>query len=171
MNTLQLPTPSLVAIATGVVGSAWVSGGMASLSLFAIPAALASPETAARAWGVIFNRGIAVLPPLAVASAVGYLYAAYRTRQDGGIWKGFAVAAALTVGIVPYTMIFLNGINYVLLDFLKGTKVLEQGDVLRLVGRWGVLNLGRCLFPLAGAIAGAITYRGNVSIASVKKQL
>ncbi|KAJ4261549.1 hypothetical protein NW762_006977 [Fusarium torreyae] len=151
---IALPLPSLVAIATGIAGSAWASGAIAALSLVGVPGALAAPSTSATVWQELFNRGIAIMPKFAVTTAVAYLYAAYAANQDGRGWKGLAAGAVLTVAIVPYTLVFMQPTNELLFKAAAGTLGASQDDVAKLIGRWGVLNLVRSLLPLAGTIAG-----------------
>ncbi|KAF4955002.1 hypothetical protein FSARC_11960 [Fusarium sarcochroum] len=151
---LSLPLPSFLATATGIAGSAWASGAIAALSLAGIPAALSAPSTSATVWQEIFNRGFAIMPKFAATTAVAYLYAAYAANQDGRSWKGLAAGALLTVAIVPYTVVFMSSTNELLFKAAAGTLGASQDDVAKLIGRWGVLNLVRSLFPLAGTIAG-----------------
>lgn len=102
------------------------------------------------------------MPKVAVTVGAAYLYAAYDARKKTGIWKGFAVAAALVVSIVPYTFAAMTSTNAALHAIAGGSAVASQGEVAKLIGRWGVLNLGRSLLPLAGAIAGGVTFLGNL---------
>ncbi|KAH7133290.1 hypothetical protein B0J13DRAFT_610383 [Dactylonectria estremocensis] len=158
---MSLPTPSLLAVATGVVGSAWASGAIASMSLAGIPAALVA-SSPATVWAEIFARGIALMPKVAVTTAGAFLYAAYDTRRRRGNWLGFVAGGVLTVAIVPYTLAFMAGTNDLLHGAAKGVSALGEEEVRKLVGRWGVLNLGRSLLPLTGAAAGLITLIQNV---------
>ncbi|CAM1510150.1 Fc.00g004850.m01.CDS01 [Cosmosporella sp. VM-42] len=164
IHTIQttFPTPSLLAVATGVIGSAWTSGAIASISLVGIPAALKAPSTSAVVWAELYGQGVSIMPKIAVTVGGAYLYAAWERRQRGGIWKGFAVAAALVVGIVPYTLLTMVPTNDALHAIADGTRSAAQGEASMLIGRWGVLNLGRCLLPLAGAVAGFVTFLGNL---------
>ncbi|KAK7420169.1 hypothetical protein QQZ08_010525 [Neonectria magnoliae] len=159
---VQLPTPSLLAVATGIVGSAWSSGAIASISIVGIPAALIAPSAPAVIWAEFFARGVALMPKIAVTTAGAYLYAAYDTRQRGGNWKGFVVGAALAVAIVPYTLVFMAGTNDLLHAAAKDMGAFSQEEVKKLVGRWGVLNLGRSVLPLVGAGVGLATVLQNV---------
>ncbi|RSM10222.1 hypothetical protein CDV31_007298 [Fusarium ambrosium] len=149
---MHFPVPSLLATATGLTGSAWTSGAIASLSLVGIPAALSAPSTSATVWASIFNHGVAIMPKFAVTTALAYLYAAYDARQNGHSWKGFVSGAVLTVAIVPYTIVFMSSTNELLHGAAKGTLQATNEEVAKLIGRWGVLNLGRSLLPLAGTV-------------------
>ncbi|KAJ4134709.1 hypothetical protein NW768_004307 [Fusarium equiseti] len=153
-----MPLPSLLATATGITGSAWASGFIISLSLAGVPAALQlQAPSSATVWQELFNRGFALMPKFAITTSVAYLYAIYAARQEGRSWKGLAIASALTVSIVPFTLIFMVPTNDLLMEAAAGTLEASQEDVAKLIGRWGVLNLVRSLLPLAGAVAGFST--------------
>ncbi|SPJ79551.1 uncharacterized protein FTOL_07942 [Fusarium torulosum] len=155
---VSLPLPSLLATATGITGSAWASGCIASISLTGIPAALQlSAPTSATVWQEFFNRGIALMPKVAVTTALAYAYASYSAHREGRKWKGLAAGGALTVAIVPFTLIFMSSTNGLLFKAAAGTLEASQEDVATLIGRWGVLNLVRSLLPLAGTIVGLST--------------
>ncbi|KAF7543828.1 hypothetical protein G7Z17_g10429 [Cylindrodendrum hubeiense] len=159
---MQLPTLSLLAVATGVVSSAWSSGTIASISLVGVPAALTASSSPATLWAAFFARGVALMPKVAVTTAATFLYGAYDTRQRGGNWKGFVGAAVLTVAIVPYTLAFMAGTNDLLHGAARGASAFSEGEVKRLIAKWGALNLGRSLLPLAGAGVGLVTLLQNV---------
>ncbi|RGP79853.1 hypothetical protein FLONG3_2033 [Fusarium longipes] len=152
---LSLPLPSLLATATGITCSAWASGFIASLSLAGVPAALQLPApSSATAWQGLFNRGFALMPKFVVTTTAAYFYAAYTAQKRGHSWKSLVAGAVLTVSIVPFTLIFMESTNELLLKAAAGTLEASQEDVAKLIGRWGVLNLVRSLLPLAGAAVG-----------------
>jgi hypothetical protein len=97
------------------------------------------------------------MPKFAVTTTAAYLYAAYTAQNQGRSWKGLAAGAALTVSIVPFTILFMKSTNELLVKAAAGTLEASQEDVAKLIGRWGVLNLVRSLLPLAGAAAGFST--------------
>ncbi|KAI5458080.1 hypothetical protein BGZ63DRAFT_363440 [Mariannaea sp. PMI_226] len=159
---MQLTTPTLLAIATGIVGSAWSSGSIASISLIGVPGALLAPSSAAATiWAEFFARGIALMPKIAATAAVSYLYAAYDARSRGDSWKGFVAGAVLTISIVPYTQIFMSGTNALLHAAANGTSSAGVDEVRSLIGKWASLNLGRSLLPLAGAGLGLVALLQN----------
>ena len=102
------------------------------------------------------------MPKFAGGVAAAYLYTAYETRRRGGIWKGFAVAAALSMAIVPYTLLFMSPTNNALHAIAGGAHIVAESEVTDLINKWGVLNLVRSLFPLAGGVAGIVTFLGNL---------
>lgn len=132
------------------------------MSIASIPAAKLFPQTSAQTWAEVFNRGIALMPKVAVTVALAYGYAAYDTRRKGGNWTGFAAAALLVVAIVPFTIVFMGSTNDALHSVAKGASTLSGAQVSGLLDKWGALNLARSLFPLAGAATGLIAFLGNV---------
>jgi hypothetical protein len=73
----------------------------------------------------------------------------------------------LVVGIVPYTLLFMNGTNNKLLEKAKEVEVLAKGDEYveskgdgsahQLVDWWGLLNLGRGVMLAVGGVLGVWT--------------
>ncbi|KAI0403776.1 hypothetical protein F4802DRAFT_598780 [Xylaria palmicola] len=152
-----LSTPLTIS-ATGSIGiSAWVSGGIGALSFCAIPAILqvrgAPADGLAQAWSAQFGRAL-YMPAAAVAAALNYLYLAHRHRAARREWRGYAAAGAANLLLVPFTLVFIGGINGVLLSSLpgaEGRKILSLDMVRHLIERWGDLNFYRIFMPLAGA--------------------
>lgn len=69
----------------------------------------------------------------------------------------YIAAAALTVGIVPYTLVFMTGTNNALLKKAKAESTSDADkEVSGLIKQWNSLNLGRSVFPLAGAICAIV---------------
>lgn len=129
------------------------------LSALAIPGLLSTnsavpPQMLAQQWAGIYNRGKVLGPQAAVISLLGYGYLMYdRSRQSRG-WGKYAGAAALSLGIIPFTGILMAETNRALLAAAAGGPgaSLSSEAVRELLGRWGVLNFVRSLFPLAGAL-------------------
>ncbi|TQV98986.1 hypothetical protein V2A60_007322 [Cordyceps javanica] len=145
-------TPSLVAVATGIVGSVWTSGAIASLTLIGIPAALATPQSPGIVWNGLFTRGMAVMPKVAITTALCYLYGAYEARGERATRTHLAAAAGLVMSIIPFTLVFMRNTNEML---LKGASETVTSTATReLISKWGNLNLARSLLPLAAGILG-----------------
>jgi hypothetical protein len=71
----------------------------------------------------------------------------------------YCVAAALTLGIVPYTFGIMMGTNNQLMDKANSNWVADEkssAEVESLLSRWLKLNVGRGLLPLAGCIVALI---------------
>ena len=71
------------------------------------------------------------------------------------------MAAGLTLGMIPFTWVFMAPTNGRLFEAqrrgLAGVEGKEgggEGAVRGLVGRWRRLHFVRALFPLAGAVVG-----------------
>lgn len=131
------------------------------LSVLAIRGLLdTTSPVAARAlaeqWAGIYNRGKVLGPQIAGLSLLGYGYLAYRRRvvenQPG--WGKFIGAAALTIAIVPFTLIVMDPTNQALLLAADGSIPIGDVAVKELLLRWKDLNLIRSIFPLAGAVLG-----------------
>ncbi|EPS36308.1 hypothetical protein H072_10178 [Dactylellina haptotyla CBS 200.50] len=150
---MEISAPSLLAVTTGLLGSAWASGAMASLTITGIPAAKAFPETAAQTWAIIFAKGLLTIPPTAVSAGLLYGYAAWdASGRPNGQQSYFTTAAFLSAGVVPFTLIFLNDTNIKLQAVADGVSVLSEASVLALADKWGSLNLIRSLLPLSATL-------------------
>lgn len=121
------------------------------------------PSLLAKQWAAIYETGKKKNPPIAAAVASSLAYLAWSVRQGGPLYKTtvysrsrlYIAAAALTIGIVPYTFIFMAGTNNTLLKKAESTSDADK-EVPALVERWNSLNLGRSVFPLAGAICAVV---------------
>jgi hypothetical protein len=133
-------------------------GTIAALSTFAIPGLLAvsvPPQMLASQWRVTFEIGKAAMPKFAIASLIGYAYAAFDAYQGGEEWTAFTVAGVLTAAIVPFTLIFMDATNTALIGIATGkTTTLSEEAVRGLVLKWKGLNFTRSLLPLAGSLVG-----------------
>jgi hypothetical protein len=130
-------------------------------------------------WQASFELGRELFPAAANAAAAAYLYLAHTAgwfHSPGG--RAYVGAAALCVGIVPYTLAVIMPTNRALLaraararemgvaeavvtEFKeqrvaegKATREEERESSKFLVDRWGVLNLGRSVLLFAGAAVG-----------------
>ena len=128
------------------------------ITVVSVPGLLAAQipgRTLAIQWQAIFDRGKVAAPGIALLSLLSYAYLAYSHYQEGREWKGFATAALLTIGIVPFTLIAMAPTNNTLIGVASGA-VTSVGDeaARQLVEKWGGLNLTRSLLPLAGSVVG-----------------
>lgn len=146
--------------ATGsIVGSAWISGGISALSISTIPALLQSnapTDGLVRAWYTQFSRAL-YIPSTAVVAALNYFYLAYRHRAIGREWRGYAGGGIANLLLVPFTLIFIAGINNTLIASMskaRGMEALSLESARQLIRRWGDLNVYRIFLPLTGAALG-----------------
>ncbi|KAL9602835.1 MAG: hypothetical protein Q9219_001530 [cf. Caloplaca sp. 3 TL-2023] len=130
-------------------------GTLTACSSIAVPAVLTQRHPAAivEGWNSIFQNGIRIGPTLALTGAVGYGVVGYAksgaTEDRGGSWMKWAGAAVGTVGIVPFTLLFLSPTNNRLLaQYARLT--LDEPAVRALVEKWAWLNLVRAAIPLLG---------------------
>ncbi|KAL6893279.1 hypothetical protein GGI43DRAFT_176188 [Trichoderma evansii] len=159
---MQLSGPSLVAVATGVVGSAWLSGAIMSFSIGAAPAAAAVPQFSAKIWAEVYKRGAASMPKFALGTALAYLVAAYDAYGDGRAWGSYLGAAGLTLSIVPFTLTVMKYTNGLLHEEARNDGG-EKNDITKarvnsLLNHWIALNLIRGSLPLAGTLLAGFTF-------------
>lgn len=131
------------------------------LSLLAIPGLLSTTtpvpnQLLAQQWAGIYNRGKVLGPQTALFGLLGYSYLAYERNSRGLSWSKFLWAAGLTLGIVPFTVIFMDPTNQALLQVAVGGVGAATGEeaLRELLIKWKDLNLMRSSFPLAGAALG-----------------
>ncbi|KAK7743325.1 hypothetical protein SLS62_010648 [Diatrype stigma] len=151
-------TPLSIAAASGIVASALVNGAGYSISLFSIPAIVQGAPTTdvlVRQWQLVFEKGKALFPVFAAGTALNYLYVAYRSRSRDLEWRGFAAGGVLQVAIVPFTLLFIAGVNSRLLAVAdpKTKKEMSKEVAKALVGQWGRLNAVRSSIGLLGTAA------------------
>ncbi|KAI2472478.1 hypothetical protein F4781DRAFT_362550 [Annulohypoxylon bovei var. microspora] len=153
-----LSTPLTLSATGGILGSAWISGSIGALSICAVPAILQSGTTTEgllKGWHLQFSRGMYYIPTTGAFIALNYLNLAYRHKVQGLEWRGFAAGAVSNLLLAPFTLLFIRGINGVLIAANSGTgKPLSQEAARKLIGIWGNLNAVRIFMPLAGAALG-----------------
>ncbi|KAI0429535.1 hypothetical protein F5Y09DRAFT_342529 [Xylaria sp. FL1042] len=155
-----LSTPMTLSATGSIVGSAWISGGIGALSISTIPAILQSgapTDGLVRAWHTQFTRAL-YIPAIGVITGLNYFYLAYRHRSVGREWRGYATGGVANLLLVPFTLMFIAGINNTLIASLsnaQGGRSLMSLDAARqLIRRWGDLNFYRIFMPFAGAALG-----------------
>lgn len=98
------------------------------------------------------------MPKVALGVALAYGYVAYDAHSRGVKWIGFAAAATSLLGIVPFTLIVMKKTNTSLHEAARaGTPGCDR-VVNGLLETWTLMNFSRSLFPLAGAVIGAISF-------------
>ena len=142
---------------------------MFSLSFLAVPAWLIAPSPLlVRQWQLSYDVGKIMNPAIAIVSAISYGYLSYKLY--GGLnhpkAEMYGLSALVSFGVVPYTMLVMLSTNQKLFkkhDEMKamdvGEKATEVGlakgeSTKELVDRWGMMNVGRGMFPLVGAVLG-----------------
>ncbi|KAK0638324.1 Anthrone oxygenase encC [Lasiodiplodia hormozganensis] len=164
-----MSTSILVARAIGIGGAFWLSGNIAALSFISVPALnLAKGDGAANAgsltrlWRYNYELGKAQNPPIAALTAASLSFLAWSSRAAPMPLYLYGAAAALTVGIVPYTIATMRITNNKLIK--KSEEIGRQGlsaqvsvdeemEVQELLKRWTWLNGIRSILPALGGIA------------------
>ncbi|KAL8873299.1 MAG: hypothetical protein Q9174_001214 [Haloplaca sp. 1 TL-2023] len=164
-----LPPSLRLAQAIGIMTSAFLSGGVLAVSYGFVPSMAQAPNTLlVREWKTTYNRGAAASPALAIVSTFSFAYLSYNLVFTLNQHKAevYALAALVTGSIVPYTLIFMKGINAQLNRKVQESKHLDRSDEFNekeakkgelsqdLLNRWATWNFGRGLLPFAGACLG-----------------
>ncbi|KAK3720349.1 hypothetical protein LTR37_003760 [Vermiconidia calcicola] len=146
---------------TAVIMGAFLSGTMMGLSLIGIPLLLNTNvrcEHLLRQWVCLYNYGHRILPAISITTLLIYAYIVFNKWSDGESWISYALAGALTVGIIPFTLIVMlstNNLLFQLEDEIKtNSKATTLENAQKLVTKWGRMHLMRSCFPLAGAFLG-----------------
>jgi hypothetical protein len=119
----------------------------------------APPELFAKQWLGLYQRGLVVVVPLAIASTSAFSYLAYAASCKGGFWSSstaqlYATAALLAVGNPAYTGLVTLPINNAITAITQGAG--EQGveKVVGLVRKWDGLNMTRGFIMLPATVLG-----------------
>lgn len=143
-----------------------------SLSLMTIPVFLdVNTQTAQllHHWVRLYHYGHLLLPSMSLATLSLYVYVALEKRASGAPWASYAVAGAVTVAMIPFTLLVMVPTNNVLFELQDGVKISAAAapslDYVReLVTRWGRMHLVRSFFPFLGAALGLNTLYKDLAI-------
>ncbi|MCJ1474714.1 hypothetical protein MMC13_003374 [Lambiella insularis] len=143
------------AITAAIGASAWLSGGMASISLLAVPALSSAPSNTAlcQQFTTLYNIGRRTQPPVTLLTSLIFYYAAYCNRS-----RLMAAAGTSVLAVLPYTIIVLEPTSNAIKDKIHYHDI-ERNDgqeEIALVKRWGVLNSISATFPAVAAWLGAL---------------
>jgi hypothetical protein len=129
-----------------------------------VPGLLAAPisgQNLAKQWMTIFETGKSQMPKVALLALFGYAYLAYDRHTRGSPWAGYLTAGALTMAVVPFTLLLMSPTNDALIEVATGAARATSDEATRaLLQKWKGLNAMRSLLPLAGALVGAWTLLG-----------
>lgn len=142
-------------------------GNTMSISMLTVPAMLdasTNGHQSLKIWEALFHRGKNSNPKFAVITCLSYALAAYERGTRAESWAGYAAAGALTIALVPWTLVFMMPTNNKMLSGAaadgKGAEKVSIATANNLLRTWGNLNLARGLWPLAGAAVGMWTLVG-----------
>ncbi|KAK4245901.1 hypothetical protein C7999DRAFT_42582 [Corynascus novoguineensis] len=165
--------------ATALLLGTVCAGANLAISFFLVPRLLESPTPVMlRQWERSYRRGAATIPVGAGVAAAAYFYLSFWGPGRGAASlsrvRAYLAAGALTIGIVPYTLLVMARTNGELkrLDAAVGAAAEAAAEVppereavvvaeaersaKGLVDWWGVLNLGRAGLLLAGSVCGLV---------------
>ncbi|KAF1957833.1 DUF1772-domain-containing protein [Byssothecium circinans] len=154
--------PSVGVPATAFLMGAFLSGFMMSLSAITIPVLLDTNTVSKdllNQWLSLFHYGHTIIPTCAMGVAGLHVLTALRRRAASRQkWRLYAAAAVSTVGIVPFTFIFMSPTNNTL--FRLSETSAGTGDSLKNVRqiliKWTWMHVARALFPLYGAVTSLV---------------
>ncbi|ETN41893.1 uncharacterized protein HMPREF1541_03832 [Cyphellophora europaea CBS 101466] len=146
-------TTSLQAI--GITCALLHSGISAGSSLLTLPILQRLPAgTALDIWTEFFDRGLAVVVPLAIASTVASATAAYLTPPKRNT---LAAAGGLVISTLIWTaLVMAPGIQRMILlnDSAAELEKAAAGEVLALLKAWSWQNMVRFALSGAGGVVG-----------------
>ena len=150
----------------GLTTTAILAGTSASFSLYTVPRLLESPTPLLlKQFKHMFAAGHDTVPAATVVAATSLLYLAYDSRAAGSpAWRGYVTAAALALGIVPYTLVVMMGTNKVLLDRAEEEEEkveAKAASVKQLLDQWVTMNLGRSVLLATAAVTATWTALGK----------
>ncbi|KAE8149001.1 hypothetical protein BDV25DRAFT_141215 [Aspergillus avenaceus] len=172
---MSFPVGFRFAQAVGLTGATWLSGKIISLSVISVPALIQAlrqneipPDAAAKLFRRLYNKGKATAPPVAAATSGAFLYCAWAVRTGTALApltpsngsSLYCAAAALTLGIVPYTLGLMISTNNKLMDKAESKSAAAKSDEIEsLLSRWLKLNAVRGVLPLFGGIIALVAAR------------
>jgi hypothetical protein len=119
---------------------------------------------AVKAWRNMYRRGKEQNPPIAAATATGFLYCAWAVRGGTSLAPLtprnapvlYCAAAALTLAIVPFTIAAMSHTNSALVAKADAKELgaQESAEAVPLLEKWTKLNAIRGVWPLLGGLAG-----------------
>lgn len=110
----------------------------------------------------MYENGKSKNPPVAAGVTAAFLYLAWSVRSASPLSRKtplsrtglFSAAAALTLGIVPFTFVAMSTTNDRLLERSESLKVGSEEEMVGLIEYWTSLNQIRGLLPLLGGLCG-----------------
>ncbi|PYH47016.1 DUF1772 domain-containing protein [Aspergillus saccharolyticus JOP 1030-1] len=163
-----------IAQAVGLTGAAWLSGNIFSLSLMGMPPLIETHHTeniplssVVKQWRTIYTYGAQRAPSIGLCTAATFFYLAWSVRESTPLSlitarnssQVYCLAGALTLGIVPFTIVFMKKTNDRLTQWAQhraeeAWTAEADAEVEGLLWKWTWLNAVRSVFPLLGGLVG-----------------
>ena len=132
---------------------------MVKIMAVVIPCLIATTseaQTLLTTWNVLCEYSDKVKPPLTIVGSLLYSYTSWMRHRVGtgaAPWWPFAVAAVLTLAIVPFTLTVMAPMCNTLFQNKTATKMSRDEAVIA-VQHWTRLHTVRTLLPVTGAVLG-----------------
>ncbi|KAJ5546957.1 hypothetical protein N7494_004542 [Penicillium frequentans] len=142
--------------AAAVIAGSFLSGAMMSISMITVPVLLDTSTQSGQLldqFMSLYNLGHKIMPTLSVCTCAMYMFVAGKKRTAGLPWSIYALAAATTISMVPFTTLVMVPTNDTLFA-LHASSENALEEVRGLIVRWQWMHVARSLFPLTGAVVG-----------------
>ena len=159
MSSYDLTKPLFI---LSTSSSTFLAGAIIGFSAYSIPTIKATAPNASSAtlsWRFLFERGKAMMPPMAglsMLSSFGCAYTHYHRQVTERAYT-FIAAGLLPIAIVPFTFVFMEQTSARLMQFSdvveeKESEKIQMGEVQRLLSTWSSFNLVRGVLAFAGTL-------------------
>ncbi|KAK8076006.1 hypothetical protein PG994_003278 [Apiospora phragmitis] len=168
VDGLEDPAEAMAGLQSlALISGSFLAGAMASLSLVAVPVFLDTTRAADQLyiqWARLYHHGHLLLPVIAVTTLFLYAHIGLVKRRLGRqYWRPWLVAGLVTVLMVPFTWVVMTPTNNTLFrlesEARAGGLLASSGgldEAQELVKTWSFMHLSRTMFPLVGAVLGAL---------------
>ena len=139
----------------GLTSSLFLSGIYFASSHLTLPILYRLPtSTGTSVFVELYNRAVPVVVPLAVVSSLSSATVAYLDPAQRTSW---AVAGALTLATMPWTIVVMMSTNKRLMELDESEVEREKAgsqEVVRLLKQWTWMNMTRSVMAMAGGLLG-----------------
>ncbi|KAK9388729.1 hypothetical protein V1515DRAFT_419160 [Lipomyces mesembrius] len=145
----------------GIIGSAFISGAIMSLSALTIPALkapkISTPDTATR-FRELVSAIRRTVPFLAILPTASFAFLAWKAPDAK---MAHLIATVCSASFIPYTLLFMMRTNRAILSKAevlesksRGPESSEGENLELLLNQWVMMNSIRGVLPLLGALVG-----------------
>lgn len=142
------------------------TGAMLSISVITVPVlynTTDAPSQLLKQWSRLYWYGHIYMPAMSVAVTGLFLYIATQKRASkNDIWQRYAMAGAITITMVPYTLTVMAPTNNSLFalsdEALVGPSSVSLREVQQIIFGWAWLHVARSVFPFVGSMIGLMSF-------------
>ncbi|EME46282.1 hypothetical protein DOTSEDRAFT_108327, partial [Dothistroma septosporum NZE10] len=95
-------------------------------------------------------------PASTMSISLLHAYTAFRKCSAGRPWRLSVVAAAASIAVWPFTILFMDPINNLLFEWKDTAAKVSLLQVQENLAQWERLHTTRTIFLLCGALAGCL---------------